>query len=758
MKVQGVAPDAQIIAMKVFGKRGGAYDSDYMAAIEDAIILGCDAVNLSLGTSNAGFSRSMAYQDILDRIVESDTMVTISMGNSGAWPDYANNGTPYLYADDVNMSTGGSPASYTNGLSVASVDNSGYTGQYISAGEDLIFYIELLDYGNAPITSLAGEQEYILIDGIGTDEEWTALAEVLEGKIAICSRGTTSFFEKANAAVANDAIATIIYNNESGELNMDLEGYTYTAPCVSITQEECAMLRKNASAVKAEDGTTRYYAGTLTVAEAGEIGSVNRYPAYYTMSSFSFWGVAGTLELKPEITAPGGNIYGVNGMDPSGTAYETMSGTSMAAPQVAGMAALVAQYIRENGLEEKTGLSLRHLAQSLLMSTAVPLREEANDGYYWSVLKQGAGLADVGAAISAKSYIKMADNATASAADYKVKAELGHDPERTGTYTFDFTIHNFSDETRSYTLSSDIFTQDLFEQDGEVYLDTQTLALAAKVSYTVDGVTFVPTSGIDCDLDRDGDTDADDAQLILEYTVGNQSGLAEAADVNGDGRITTYDAHLILSALETRSIDVAAADAVTVQVTIVLPETLQASLDQRYLKGAYLEGFVFVEPVAAADGAIDDARHSIPILGFYGDWSDPSMFDQVSATEYMYGETTIPYVAYTNNLVLKYAGDPTPYYHIGNPYIIENDIPTERFAIRSSDMVYGYEYTLIRNAAATMTIVTNGDGSILYQTPVSNQVFAAYFDEMYGVWRNEVLCGCDQPQPGGSGSEGGRYI
>ncbi len=55
--MQGVAPDAQIITMKVFGQNGGAYDSDYMVAIEDAVLLGCDAVNLSLGASNPGTSR-----------------------------------------------------------------------------------------------------------------------------------------------------------------------------------------------------------------------------------------------------------------------------------------------------------------------------------------------------------------------------------------------------------------------------------------------------------------------------------------------------------------------------------------------------------------------------------------------------------------------------------------------------------------------------------------------------------------------------
>ena len=68
VKVQGVAPDAQIITMKVFGANGGAYESDYMAAIEDAIVLGCDSINLSLGTVNSGFTRPDAYSDIMDSL------------------------------------------------------------------------------------------------------------------------------------------------------------------------------------------------------------------------------------------------------------------------------------------------------------------------------------------------------------------------------------------------------------------------------------------------------------------------------------------------------------------------------------------------------------------------------------------------------------------------------------------------------------------------------------------------------------------
>ena len=46
----GMAPEAQLIVMKVFGGSGAA-ESDYFVAIEDAITLGCDAINLSLGSA-----------------------------------------------------------------------------------------------------------------------------------------------------------------------------------------------------------------------------------------------------------------------------------------------------------------------------------------------------------------------------------------------------------------------------------------------------------------------------------------------------------------------------------------------------------------------------------------------------------------------------------------------------------------------------------------------------------------------------------
>ena len=82
----GMAPDAQLFVMKVFGAGGGAYDSDYMVAIEDAIILDCDVVNLSLGSGAPGWTYDSTYQDILNNLTDKahneGMVVSISAGNS----------------------------------------------------------------------------------------------------------------------------------------------------------------------------------------------------------------------------------------------------------------------------------------------------------------------------------------------------------------------------------------------------------------------------------------------------------------------------------------------------------------------------------------------------------------------------------------------------------------------------------------------------------------------------------------------------
>ncbi len=738
--VQGVAPDAQIVTMKVFGAGGGAYDSDYMAAIEDAVVLGCDSVNLSLGSGAPGFSRSDEYQNVLDELAESGTVVSMSAGNSSSWANTSASGIGYPYSDEINFQADGSPGSYTNSLAVASINNAGSTGHFFTVGDTNVFYVET-NYSNKSLTTLAGEQEYVILPvGVaGNPEDYEGID--VTGKVVFVQRGGISFYVKGENAVNAGAIATVLYNNAAGTINMDLSDYSKTAPCVSITQADGLAIWE--ASTKSEDG--KYATGTMTVKDS--LGSaISSEPA--SMSDFSSWGVPGSLELKPEITAPGGAIYSVWGANNSSdskqtghTAYETMSGTSMASPQVAGMAAVLGQYIRENNLTEKTGLTQRQLINSLLMSTATPVIDPES-GEYYAVMNQGAGLANVGNAVNAQSYVLVKENLSGTASDGKVKAELGDDPDKTGDYTVDFSVTNFSDEDTEYTFSADMFTQDLASDGTYTYLNTWTTPVAADVTYTVDGEKFVPNTGFDCDVDLDGDTDADDAQAIIDHVVGNEvkSFDEKAADVDGDGKITSYDAQLLLKNLTLASVEVAAGKTINVSVNVKFTDSAKAYLNENYPVGAYVEGYIFVETANTEDGAVLPA-HSIPVLGFYGNWSDAKMIETSTLVEKLYGDTRTPHtgVVQTNYLAVKYPGDKNDTAYTVNPYYVEGetvaDIPYDRAAISTKSTISKYAITLERNAAAAVYFVKNADGEVVYMGGVTNQVTSAYYYTNGGSWQ-----------------------
>lgn len=655
--VAGNAPDAQVLVMKVFGQGGGAYDSDYMAAIEDAIILGCDSVNLSLGSGNAGMATSATYQGILDKLTSTDTVVVMSAGNSGAWAEQTTYGE--LYSDGVNFDTAGSPGSFTNSLGVASVENLGSFGTSFAVEGKKYGYNENTDYGNAPLTSLVGkEYEYVFIDGVGAEADFAGID--VNGKVVFCSRGAISFFEKANNAVKAGAVATIIYNNQPGIIGLNLTGYEYTAPCVSITQDAGAAIKAVSTAM---DG---YYTGSITFSD--KVEPIYGNADYYSMSSFSSWGVPGDLSMKPEIAAPGGNIWSVNGSNNAGGGvdqYELMSGTSMAAPQITGMTAVLKRYMEENGIKAGN-LTARGLAQSLLMSTATPMTNA--EGYYYSVLQQGAGLANVYDAMHADSYVTMGANATASAADGKVKVELGDDPEKTGVYSFSFSLTNLTNKKVTYELSADVFTQ---ATDG-LFLYGDTLDLGSPVSFSSKSVTLKK----------------------------NRSA--------------------------------------TVNVTIALPADLKAEIDEYYPTGAYVEAYIYAKPTNGS------SIHSIPVLGYYGSWTDPSMYDIGSYIDYKFGlEDRAPYLYEVNGVngnafTVNFSDSSDEYYFGGNLYASEKEYHPEYASLnnQNGDAIKNINYALIRNAGMVATCITDVETGEVYSLKEIGSQYGAYYYTNGSAWKN----------------------
>ncbi len=741
----GAAPDAQILVMKVFGKAGGAYDSDYMAAIEDAILLDADVVNLSLGSANPGFTTSAYYQDIMDSLVNSDTVVSISAGNSYGWPSYSARG--YLYAEDVNYHTGGSPGTYANSFTVASVDNCGMTGlSFQVAGRDVV-YTETLSY-NSPFATLDTSEDgsgtelpYIFLDSLGNREDYENIDAA--GKVVFVSRGESSFSDKLTAASNASASACVIYNNVSGAaIAMDLSGSYAKIPCVGITQDDANAIRTASEAVTDEAGNVLYYTGTMTV--GSNIATALPDSDYYTMSSFSSWGVPGNLSLKPEITAPGGNIYSIDGATYKTDQYVVMGGTSMAAPHISGLTALLSQYYRETGLAEKLGISPRVLSQSLLMSTATPI-VDGNSGLPYPVIQQGAGLANAYNAMNASSYVLVNGQV-----DGKVKAELGDDPDRTGVYTFEYTLNNMTDEAQRYTLDADVYTQNAFQEDGVWYADYLLTKLNAVTTYAVDGKEILPESGelTGCDYNGDGKVSEADGQALLDYAVGklNEIQNLENADLNEDGKVTAYDAELFLSRLGKYTLELPASGSVTVSVAITLTEDDKAMLNEVFTNGAYIEAYVTAAPMATAEGVLTSA-HSIPVLAFYGGWDEASMFDRVTHTQIATGsherDSYFPKTMFGmpdgNYVSVAYGDAPDSTYYLGgNPYATDDQYLPARNAIRSNngDCVSSLNFAMIRNAGLFRASITNRETGERCYEETADHVYSAFYFPNYGAWQN----------------------
>ena len=751
---QGEAPDAQLMIMKVFGKGGGAYDSDYMVAIEDAMVMGADAINLSLGSASAGFlTPSDTYLEILENLKENNSVVSISAGNNYYWADQTPYG--YLYEDDINFHTGGSPGTYANAFTVASVDNKGMTGAPIvlSDGSN-VFFMENNEYGNAPLSTLVGEQEYIFIDGYGTDEDFAALASVLAGKIAICSRGSTSFYQKANAAAANGAIGVIIYNNQAGSIGLNLTGYLYNAPVVSITRAEGALIKSLSEEKTLGDAT--YYTGKFTITDETNLVNtgIGTEPAFYTMSDFSSWGGNGGLTMKPEITAPGGNIWSVNGAVPGGKAYEIMSGTSMAAPQIAGLTAVLKQYIRDNNLVEKLGQNERFIAQSLLMSTAVPVLDSATGGYYYSILKQGAGLADVNNAITARALIQILSvpetapaSAAESIADGKVKVEVGE--VKDGSFSTSFSVTNFSEEDMSLYLNGDFFSQYCMQG----FRTNYALPIPAAILWAVNGEAYAPAS-LALDFNGDGVSNSVDAQTLLNWCADETTEIynLEYADLDGDGNVDTADAKLAFEELNGAAVELAAGETAVIAATVYYDMS-----DYEDVNGNYIEGYLFVREGDTNDGALG-VEHSIPVFGYHGSITDANMFDRGSVLEYTYGfgdgaedAGIVPYLYVANGqnemiegFLVKYANDSNSYIFGGNPLISDETYMPERNAINgeNGDMLYGVQFSLIRNAGNSRFYAVDKYG----RTAVGSEfelgpITAAYYNRNQATWANTATTG-----------------
>nr|WP_184028712.1 S8 family serine peptidase [Deinococcus budaensis] len=364
---KGVAPEVSFGAYKVFGCEGSTQSDIMLAAMERAYKDGMQVLNMSIGASFQWPEYPTAKA--ASRLVKKGMVVTVSAGNSGTSGQFAT----------------GAPSLGENVISTASVDNvklelSNFT---INPGGSKIGYQPATGAPDAPsgltlpITKAPGSTPATANDGCVAYE-----ANSLAGKAVLIQRGTCAFRIKVLNAQKAGAKAVIIYNNQPGFISPTVapssasDNVAVEIPVVSILQDDG---KKIDSLIESGVSMT-FNADTQSFAN----------PTGNAISSFSSYGASPDLELKPDIAAPGGLIKSAYPLTQEASGYAVLSGTSMAAPHVAGVAALMLQaYPTIQAKDMRTRLmNTANLRWFLNGGTLV-------EGLPTYVQLQGAGMVDV---------------------------------------------------------------------------------------------------------------------------------------------------------------------------------------------------------------------------------------------------------------------------------------------------------------------------------------------------------------------------
>ncbi|MFZ3588978.1 cell wall-binding repeat-containing protein [Bacillus sp. DJP31] len=431
--IKGVAPEAQVLGMKVFSNDPNypsTWSDVYLAAIDESIKLGADVLNMSLGSTASFYDERSAEDLAITRAVENGVVASVSAGNSA----HFGNGWSDTFSKNPDIGVVGAPGLNKDTIQVAASGNVAYLYEHTVTitGNDSFASV---GYGIDDWTKLQAPIELISLEGkMGRPADYNGVD--VTGKVVLVPRGALSFFDKTQNAAAAGAVGIIVYNSTSPVFYKNQGGWDI--PFMKISRQEGLALE---ASLDAGPVTLDF---TQTVAQQD--------PEMGRMTGFTSWGTTPSLELKPEITAPGGKIYSTLQND----AYGVMSGTSMAAPHVSGGAALVQQYLQEDTRFGELSVSDRtDLAKVLLMNTSEVIID-LNDQPF-SPRRQGAGMMQTYSAVTTPVYVVNKETNEA-------KVELKDFTET--KFDMTFTATNVSSEDATYTVNTDVLT-DMFYQGAD---------------------------------------------------------------------------------------------------------------------------------------------------------------------------------------------------------------------------------------------------------------------------------------------------
>ncbi|MGG4491637.1 cell wall-binding repeat-containing protein [Metabacillus idriensis] len=435
--LKGVAPEAQLLALKVFGndpEMPSTWSDIYVKAIDDSIQLGADVLNMSLGSTASFVLPEDPEQKAIERAVENGVVMSVSAGNSA----HLGNAWANPYASNPDVGVVGSPGLSYDSLQVASIENSTIDLEAMKVqvdGADFGTIGYQKQDGPKFLEKFKGQKLDIVYVGDGQPAAYEG--KDVKGKVVFAVRSGGYFYANIQKTAEAQGAAGVIIRGlpaHGDYVSMALD--KPQLPLVSLSIADGNALEAQAKEGKKLEVTFGDDKVAAPNAEAGK------------MSAFTSWGVTPNLDFKPEITAPGGKILSTF----NDNQYGIMSGTSMAAPHVAGGSAIVLERVDE--LFNLEGADRVLMAKNILMNTSQPVIDKGlvNDALGWenpySPRRQGAGLMKLYSALNTPAVVTESKTGEGKVA----LKEVGDKVE------FSLDLKNFSDKAVSYDVKANVQT------------------------------------------------------------------------------------------------------------------------------------------------------------------------------------------------------------------------------------------------------------------------------------------------------------
>ena len=352
--LNGIAPNSKILMYKVSEDGESVPSHLIIKAIEKSIEDNADIINISLGINQTNTKIDQA----VNKAIRNNIFVVTAAGNFGP-----------------ELNTIGSPGINPNAITVGATFNN-VTSSLVSTFEIKgktfnVFPMVGTQALTDPITSQIIFGKYGKVNDL--------LENNFQDSIMLIERGSdieneiVYFSDKEKNAANVGAKAIIVYNNEPGIFFGELiheyvsEGYSPTIPALSLSRDDGLAIKE--------------------ILQSNTKGTLDVFYHPDFVAYFSSRGPVSPFYIKPDLVAPGAFI---NTTDINGE-YKISSGTSFAAPHVAGTAALI--------LQKNPDLTPREL-KSILMTTSEIVYDQFDDRFPIEV--SGNGRIDVSKAINAE--------------------------------------------------------------------------------------------------------------------------------------------------------------------------------------------------------------------------------------------------------------------------------------------------------------------------------------------------------------------